>query len=427
MKVKLSLLLLTFLTLSAVSQTTTIAINGNSYITSKDINGVKIGKQGLRDWSSPTAEVSTYFKLSNPGTLELAIEAANAGEPSKIRVTVGAKSSKKVFDIELKNSNIETIPVGVISIADTGYLKVTVQGVEKNGSTFGTIKAYEIKGSATDKGVVHCGSFEPYWANRGPSVHMKYALPKDSNTEYFYNEVTVRKGNDPIGSYFMGCGFGEGYFGMQVNSPTERRILFSVWSPFDTQDPKEIPDSLKIKLLQQGEGVTIGEFGNEGSGGQSYMKYNWITGNTYKFLMQVHPDGNDNTIYTAYFYAPEKGKWQVIASFLRPKTNTYYTNAHSFLENFIPNQGYITRQVEFGNQWARSADGVWSEVTEGLFTFDATAKAGARKDYGAGVTNNNFYLKNCGFFNQSTPYKAVFTRKAAGKKPMTDIQGATQE
>lgn len=32
-----------------------------------------------------------------------------------------------------------------------------------------------------------------------------------------------------------------------------------------------------------------GEFGNEGSGGQSYLKYNWKAGNTYKFLLQKKP------------------------------------------------------------------------------------------------------------------------------------------
>jgi hypothetical protein len=47
-------------------------------------------------------------------------------------------------------------------------------------------------------------------------------------------EITVPVGQDPIGSYFMANGFGEGYFGFQVNSKTERRVLFSVWSPFRT-------------------------------------------------------------------------------------------------------------------------------------------------------------------------------------------------
>jgi len=106
-------------------------------------------------------------------------------------------------------------------------------------------------------------------------VHLSYDVPKDMAVEWFYNEVTVPVGEDLQGSYFMADGFGQGYFGMQVNSPTERHILFSVWSPFQTDDPKAIPDSLRIVLLAKGDGVHAGAFGNEGSGGQSYLNYIW--------------------------------------------------------------------------------------------------------------------------------------------------------
>lgn len=397
----------------------TIAINGNSYITSANKEGVKITKAGVTDWTNPDAVISTYVKLHATGELNTWIKIKNGGKPSNIKVTVAGKE----FYINFKSEEFMMIPVGKVQIKDTGYIAITLQGVSTKDKSFGEVAGYELSGQAVTKGVVHCGDFEPYWTSRGPSVHMKYMLPKDKQIRRFYNEVTVKKGNDPVGSYYMACGFGEGYFGMQANSDTERRILFSVWSPFDTQDPKLIPDSMKIKLLKRGEGVTIGEFGNEGSGGQSYLKYNWITGNTYKFLMQVEPDGKNNTVYTAYFFAPEKGKWQLIAQFMRPQTNTHYTNAHSFLENFIPNQGYITRQVDFGNQWAQTVDGEWIEITGGLFTFDATARAGVRKDYAGGLNQENgFFLRNCGFFNQSTEFKSLFNRAPENKKPVIDIE-----
>lgn len=130
---------------------------------------------------------------------------------------------------------------------------------------------------------------------------MKYELPKETDIEYFYNEVTVPEGNDVIGSYFMSNGFSGGYFGMQVNKETERRVLFSVWSPYETHNPKEIPEEYQIKTLARGEDVHIGEFGNEGSGGQSYLKYMWKAGVTYKFLTRIRPDGKGNTIFTSYF------------------------------------------------------------------------------------------------------------------------------
>ena len=118
-------------------------------------------------------------------------------------------------------------------------------------------------------------------------------------------------------------------------TPRQNAVSFSPYGvPLTRKDPKEIPDEQKIKLLRQGKDVHIGEFGNEGSGGQSYLKYPWKAGQTYKFLMQERPDGKGNTTYTAYFYATDEKKWRLIASFLRPQTSTWYKHPHSFLENF---------------------------------------------------------------------------------------------
>jgi len=222
----------------------------------------------------------------------------------------------------------------------------------------------------------------------------------------------------------MANGFGEGYFGMQRNSQKESRVLFSVWSPFDTQDPQLIPDSLKIRLLRRGEGVHIGEFGNEGSGGQSFLRYNWKAGNTYRFLTQIHPDGKGNTIYTAYFYAVDEQRWRLIASFLRPRTHVWYTRAHSFLENFIPEQGYLTREVFFGNQWFRTSQGKWKEGAEARFSFDATARAGVRLDYGGGYdkAQNRFFLRNGGFFDDRVAFGTPFTRTPENLPPVIDFE-----
>ena len=145
---------------------------------------------------------------------------------------------------------------------------------------------------------------------------------------------------------------------------------------------------------------------------------------TYKFLTQVKPDDKGNTIYTSYFFAADENRWRLIAGFLRPQTNVYYTRAHSFLENFIPEQGYLTRRVLFRNQWFRTSNGEWMEANESVFTYDETARKQARLDYQGGYNKqeNAFYLQNCGFFNESTPYKSKFTRKKENKVPNIDFE-----
>lgn len=139
--------------------------------------------------------------------------------------------------------------------------------------------------------------------------------------------------------------------------------------------------------------------------------------------MQVKPDGKGNTVYTAYFYATDERQWRLIASFLRPKTDTWYKHAHSFLENFISEQGYLMRCVFFNNQWVRNKQGEWQEVTMGRFTYDGTADAGVRKDYqGGSVEGKGFYLKNGGFFDGPTLYRTIFVHTGKGKHPEIDFE-----
>ncbi len=220
----------------------------------------------------------------------------------------------------------------------------------------------------------------------------------------------------------MSNGFKEGYFGIQVNSPTERRLLFSVWSPFTTDDPKAIPDSMKIILLRKGKNVHIGEFGDEGSGGQSYLVFNWQADVTYKFLTRIKPNNDNSTTYTSYFFDPKTDKWLLIAAFKRPQTQTWYAQPHSFLENFDPERGALNRKGFYNNQWACDTEGVWSELTTAKFTNDATARKKARMDFKGGVENNQFVLSNGGFFSDYTLLNTVFERKATGKKPMIDFE-----
>lgn len=416
---RLSLFILSFFLLNSgiilsINNTTYIDLSGNAYVTKENQGEDKINitDSGLLNWNNSDEIISVYFHVEEPQKLDISLLCSGNS-------TIKMSYLKKSHVIKLNSDSLIVIPAGKFQIKKAGYVRIDIQGINKKDESFGNIQNIILNNTKGKVTYVH--DFSNYWGKRGPSVHMAYLLPKDT-IEWFYNEVIVPKEGEVIGSYYMTNGFGEGYCGIQYNSPTERRILFSIWSPFETDNPNDIPEDEKIILLRKGEGVNIGEFGNEGSGGQSFLRYNWKAGVQYKFLTQVHPDKKGNTIYTAYFYAPDEDKWRLIASFLRPKTTTWYRGAHSFLENFIPSQGYITRSVEFGNQWALDKNGKWHELTEGIFTYDATAHAGVRLDYQGGtLKNNHFYLKNGGFFDNNTQYKSKFTRKSTGISPIINF------
>jgi hypothetical protein len=366
-----------------------IPVYGNTWLINKPMRSDElISETGIRGWTQESDRFRTYFRVEKTGLIQIAVMAKVISGKSKLKATFCGKS---------KN--------------------ISLSNIQKSSNEFAQISEVLISGEATS-GKVNYVKDDFYWGRRGPSVHLNYEVPAEAgNVRWFYNEMTIPEGNDVVGSYFMANGFSDGYFGIQVNSETERRILFSVWSPFKTDDPNAIPEDHKIKLLRKGQDVYSGEFGNEGSGGQSYRKYLWKAGTTYRFLIKGEPSENNSTDYTAYFFAPEIGKWELIASFRRPQTQTYLKRLHAFLENFIPEMGCVTRQVRYTNQWVCNTEGKWTELLRAKFTADATARKESRLDYAGGNTGSFFFLKNCGFFSDKVPFDAWFSRSGSGKAP----------
>ncbi|CAM2765035.1 DUF3472 domain-containing protein [Janthinobacterium lividum] len=389
---------------AAPATTATVELAGNAFITGGN-EGAVIGEHGLAGWSNPAAVASTYFRVSGAGPVQVALDASLAdGGNSNIRVKINGKP----FDVKLAGKARKTYAVGTVNVAAAGYVKVDLQGLSRVKATFGDVTALKVTSNAALTYANDPANY--YWSRRGPSVHMGYTVP--ANTEYFYNEMTIPKGQDAIGSYFMANGFGQGYMGIQVKSPSERWILFSVW---------DADNGAKTTLVSKGAGVVDNAFGGEGTGGQTYLSYNWAAGTTYRFITRARPDGNGGSDYSAWFFAPETGKWRYIATWKRPAISTYLTGVHSFLENFIDTLGYTERRVQFGNQWARNASGTWSEVTAGRFTGDATATNAQRMDYAGGLENGKFYLHNGGFFADYVQTSQNFTRPATGQAPAVDV------
>lgn len=392
-----------------------VPVGGNTWVLNNTED--KIDHTGIHLWQEHETILGTFFKLNKPGFVDVALIANVEQGKSKLKCWYNEQS----YIIELSNTKKDTLSIGRFEIEKEGYLQINIQGQEKFARDFADISGLLISGSAVDSNTVMVKD-DFYWGRRGPSVHLNYEIPNTvKDIVWFYNEITIPDGEDVIGSYFMANGFAEGYFGIQVNSEEERRVLFSVWSPYKTDDPGSIPEEYRIKMLAKGDGVHSGEFGNEGSGGQSYLRYMWQAGATYRFLLKGEPAENNSTDYTAYFYAPELNKWLLIASFRRPKTSTYIKRPHSFLENFVTQTGYISRKLLYTNQWVYDLSNSWHELTTATFTADATARKGARLDFSGGVLGKAFYLENCGFFNSTLTIDSKLTRQPGRIAPSIDF------
>lgn len=393
-----------------------IALGGNAFITAGDAgyseNIDDAGTNGLTSWKSANTVTSVYFKVIDTGRVNLFLRMrVDAGTSSQIKVTIDGQSITQ----QITNTGLDTVSIGEFALKNKGYVKVDLQGVSKTGANFGTVTDLILQGSPVTNTILYVKdnlNQHYYWGRRGPSVHLSYTAPS-GNVQYFYNEVTVPTGGDAIGSYFMANGFAGGYFGMQVKSATERWMLFSVWDPANG-----ISTSTRA-----GSNVVVQRFGNEGTGGQAYLVYNWKAGNTYKFLTQAQPDGAGNTLYSSWFYAPETSSWNFMATWKRPETTStkYLTGLYSFLENFANTNGFLGRNAEYGNAWVMNTGGTWSEIINAKFTGDDIATINYRQDYAGGVRNNRFYLQNGGFFKDNVLLNSVLIRPAGNTQPVIDF------
>jgi hypothetical protein len=399
------------------TKTETIPLAGNAFLT-EGTSG-SITPDGIAEWRDSNSIFSVFIKLHKPATTEVKLRAKTGTGSSSVSVEIDGETRTS----EITSQSPELVTFGDFDLPGNEYIRINLQGSEKTGTDFAEISdiVLEVPAEVSLSYVKDNESGRYYWGRRGPSVHLSYETPEGTDLKWFYSEVTVPEGEDPAGSFYMANGFGEGYFGIQVNSETERRVLFSVWSPYQTDNPDEIPEEQRIQLLDKGDDVQTGEFGNEGSGGQSFLRYNWLAETTYRFLNSVEPDGRGNTIYTAYFYSPGQQEWKLIAQFLRPQTDTWYTRPHSFLESFLTQNGYLGRKAFYHNQWAADTEENWYELTHARFTGDDIARAGYRLDFDGGVEEGGFFMANGGFFVGKTSIGSEFNRIKSGEQPDVNI------
>jgi hypothetical protein len=341
--------------------------------------------------------------LASPGTLQVAVRAQGVGSGVSYRLRVtGPGLNQDVAD------------GGSISIKKPGWHRFVLSAKAPAGQPLGRVDGLALEGPAVEGAL-----FNLKTRRNSASVHIGYPLPQGTQAEWFYNEIKAK--TDPLFTYYMACGFSRGYFGMQVNSPTERRVIFSVWdSGNEAIDRSKVSEEDRVQLLGKGEGVVADSFGNEGTGGHSHLVTPWKTNTVQRFLVRAQQDGT-GTIYTGYYYSPQRSEWTLIASFRAPKDGGLLRGLYSFNENFWGDNGHLARKAEFGPAWIRTTEGQWMQLTTGRFTHDVTGGKD-RFDYDLTSIGTRFLLQNGGFEGASPKSGTLVTVRPSGKAPRIELE-----
>jgi hypothetical protein len=399
-----------------------ISFYGNAYTCPRAISDSieLISKQGLLPWKDVKRTTKVYFYVTKPGQITLSLKLKNSS--NNCDLTIGLDGSKNAKNLYLvKKNDFQLVYIGTYTIVDTGYHFVEIKGNSQKFITYPLIEALVIENSNNGSVLFNKSNY------RGAaSTHLNYSVVGDSAVQWFYTEVRVPdEVKNSVNAYYETNGFHSGYGGIQINNPSERRFIFSIWSLFKTDDPKQIPLEYLVHLNKKGAGVFTGEFRDEGSGGHSHLVDPWKTNTTYRFLTAITALIGDSATYVGYYAAPNDGyQWHMLSKWTQHKTDTKtgFKHLYAFVENFGDN-GDDFFKAYYSNQWAITFNGTWMELTEAKFTTTANNKTHQRFDYGAGVEDGKFYMFTGGFKHSRNIMPGdIITRPATGKHIEIDFK-----
>lgn len=226
-----------------------------------------------------------------------------------------------------------------------------------------------------------------------PSVHLRY---KESDASSFYSEVTVKR--SAPGTYFAVTGWHNGYFGLQERGDGKKVLIFSVWGS-KNDNPATIARNKAVLVMDKDPAVRVGEFGNEGSGMQSFLDFDWKLNTTYAFMVKAKMV-DERAEYSGYFKTPDSKRWRHLVTMSTPHDASLLRGLHSFAEDFKHDEQSAkeVRRATFSNAWARKQDG----STHRLLTAMVTATPSNARALDAEVSALGITIATGGFTENRT-------------------------
>ena len=180
--------------MSQYKHLTEINLSANAYVTKLGTNnGIIISDDGLHNWTSNEAIISTYFYAKNAFKFDLFIKCYVPNGESELQMTLDRTLFSVSGSVKVSGTQFQSFKVGSYEILSKGYHRIDLRGVSKTGQYFADVSQLLIGQNTTEDNVV---AVDKNTDRRTPSIHLQYVLPKD-NIEYYYNEVTVVNGFDP--------------------------------------------------------------------------------------------------------------------------------------------------------------------------------------------------------------------------------------
>lgn len=194
------------------------------------------------------------------------------------------------------------------------------------------------------------------------SVHLVYDAVQ---ADMYYVEMRIDQTTD--NSFFVPCGWENGYFGLQqFNGMDKRAFNFAVWN---RSDDRVLEPEKEVEVLYSNPTVIVKKLSGKGGGIQCMRQMQWATGETNRFAVQAQALG-EKTAYTAWLFDLQTGRWERLATLRAQSAGVWMRGFYSFIEDFRRDfkSAQETRRATFGNIWAHQNAGPFVPIKQAMFT-----------------------------------------------------------
>lgn len=204
---------------TTAENTAQITVPGHTAYVQPDPWGARVREnQGVLKWKDDNPSIRWWGLFKTPGKLRAQVLVR--GNPDAIgglKLRIGPQEQSPVGTTEANEQDFQVVDFGEFSIALDGPSHVLIELTRGTGPAL-DVQELRLDGPASAQ--VHFNLKE---RRNAASVHLMYSTAKDEKVDAFYTEVVGVE--EPVGTFYMACGWHRGYFGMQVNSKDRKSVV----------------------------------------------------------------------------------------------------------------------------------------------------------------------------------------------------------
>jgi len=360
---------------------------------------------GCTEWTNEDLTLQYNVHIESRGELGIRLMLSNDGnEPAYLSIKFGDKTRELKVPPSGGKAKFVLVDAGVFTADFPGFYSIWIKPLSKSGTYFPGIMNIQLCAPFADK-----INFPTVPDRNASTVNLTYLPGQNDKISGMFVNAMVPNNYDYQGTRVSVIA--NEVFKVGLANEESGKYLYMTWKNIRGYDKPEFEYSQFKSFLIDTSNEKLNRL---------IVPYNW-SANQLISLSLVHKVDSctQEHSWEARIYNDKKKKWHTIAILNGGNTHQLVKDWYSAISNSDPNTGNVEHKALFSNPVAIFTSGKKRKITQARFGHDIKGKS-ERKDYGAGVDSDSFWLSTGGFSFPQATFGKIYEMKARSTSALDD-------